>query len=447
MAGVHYSISTLIQLTSNCQNPTKSSIQSTVSSVRLPSMLLKRRNHLRPKILKTLRKPYPNPLSPHQPPRNPIYIIPIDPTESYAEPNVPIPPGQLSGNPRADTEFEEIEAPCLVGEDSISLGVDRVAETSTLVDGSTAGLGGLSGRSFFKLGLYFVGFFVFQSVFAFWMMGLLEPDDNDGVLENEDQPRGNLKVQLRDGEGGLNGSGFTGEFGIQKQGFKYVGEEGMEVKIDKIRRMARDARAKERMKLLANGEDLSGYGDNNSMTKIGIIKEVDQSLSRLRKSLKLNREKSPSLDIYVGMKLGERERKKVLESNKGEKMLMFEKKYKPKGFGDSDNGNATEDNYNNESTGLSLATEESQVVDVGSLNRIQKIDKQNGCSPNETMLPDEDGRENSTPLQALKGMGIHTRMEKNAKQQTGNPPIIGWESERKHMLNSSLRCRFSGRFP
>ncbi|XP_047981494.1 uncharacterized protein LOC125222752 [Salvia hispanica] len=271
------------------------------SSASFPAKRARRRNHLRPKILKTLQ----NPIIPKLP-ANPI--IPIE-------------------NPPQETKQQEFEK----HEYSESAEFEEAGELQELeevkvsppagveIDG---GIGVAGKDSILKYGWWFVGAFVFQTVLAVLFYGLDDTENKREIVNGSSElgavldEKGNLKRGLGDvviGDGNVD-----------------VEKLEMERKIEEIRVMAREAREKERLQSKRNGgdgeddEDDEGT-DGGKHVKSQIEEELDGAMVKLRKKLGSSRLKTP----LVGHSSGETKRG-------GDEVamgaLLYKKKYKFKDF-------------------------------------------------------------------------------------------------------------------
>lgn len=214
---------------------------------------------------------------------------------------------------------------------------------SSATPGKNGGNGGeISGRYFLKFGVYLVGVFLLQTVYAVWVLA----NQEDGDLDSSDSGKG--KNLLNRGEKAL-----SLNLGSESGSVVYLDESQWEEKIEEIRAMAKQARKVEK-----NGyKKGSGYNKNggfdknlNSRNRIGIEKEIKTRLLNLKKSLNSDKEKLPGSYVsYLsnsGKKVGDELRKTSSDERKGNENLMFKKKLKfrspsiemrksPMGFGDS----------------------------------------------------------------------------------------------------------------
>ncbi|XP_004298127.1 PREDICTED: uncharacterized protein LOC101292114 [Fragaria vesca subsp. vesca] len=271
------------------------------ASVSLPSKPTRRKNYLRPKILKTLNpKPDPKPATPIHP-EHPIAESPVNQSQDSHERGDVV----LGGG---GAEVEELTAS------------ETTAELSGII-------GKFSARDVLKYGGYFVGLFVIQTVVSVLLLGDSDPDED---RKSKSLGKSNLNSSSGDEIGNVVG------FDESKLGEK----------IEEIRAMARKARKIEKNE--AKGSD-GGEDDvfSVSKNKMGIEKEVGNKLVSLQKRLGKKREKLP--DSFVNfMEMAARfedgARKGNENGKEGNGALMFKKKLKfktptaevnrdPKGFG------------------------------------------------------------------------------------------------------------------
>lgn len=211
--------------------------------------------------------------------------------------------------------------------------------------------------------MFSVGAFIFQAIRAVWASGLVNSDQKD---ENLDSGR-----ETRVSESGLDGNGeeisvvflrgsddpLRGRLWFRQVGNGFVGGSVFEERINEIRAMAREAREKERLDSIVNGDD------NVDGVRTGIDMEVYSELVNLRKSLQKTSEKA-------------KDEKKPLVSRKTDELrspLITPKKLrsplsnlpdKPKGFNSSDKRSITRN------------TNSSSVVEGGSI-RNESVDCEN----------------------------------------------------------------------
>ncbi|KAF7851498.1 hypothetical protein BT93_L3783 [Corymbia citriodora subsp. variegata] len=248
------------------------------AGARKPSRLGRRRNHLRPKILKTLPKPYVPARTPEEPPPDAA---------------VPVP----SSEPLSDL-FEAK----LPGEES-----PRVSESVAV--GPEPAAGKLSARSVIKFGAYLAAVFLFQTICAVWVLG---GNGSDSAGESKERT-------LANGEGrAVSGKKFSS----RTRNVVYLDESDLDKRIEEIRSMAREARRSEKRgpKRDDAGDGESDDGDDDDdggeaipESRAAIEKEIGSRLDKLQKKLRPVR-KSPGLSKNM-----------PLEGASG---LMFKKKLK-----------------------------------------------------------------------------------------------------------------------
>ncbi|XP_058758249.1 uncharacterized protein LOC131631471 [Vicia villosa] len=264
----------------------------------------KRKNYLRPKILKILTKPslpIPSPL-PQPPTPQPI----LSPTQEH----------ELTVDVPAD-EFHDKDVTAAV-EETVESEELRVSVDSAKDNGVFANV---SGKDIFKYGgMYLIGAFMFQTVIYFWKLENQRSKLNDFEVSEKEKRNGNI-----------------------------VEDQNVEKKIEEIRLMAREAR---RIELEKKGkgkeeEDEDGDGDSEiddesgaSSGKLGIEKEVIERLLKLKSKINSNKDSLSALGLNGSgnsAKGGGRNVNKVKEG------VVFKKKFKfkspstkdvktPKGF-------------------------------------------------------------------------------------------------------------------
>ena len=276
MAGAHCATTTLSLLTPPI-NPTVTRPKARASAS-LPLPLPKptqRKNYLRPKILKTLTKP----------PSNPVIPIVSPETETETE-NLDF------ESPTDETSTENLAAD--IGE-TVEVEEFRSSETpATAADGI---VGKLSARSVLKYGAYLVGLFVFQTICSVWILGKANSDSvKDGNLDSSDKNSSSNKEKVL--------------FGSDSE---------LEMKIEEIRAMAREARRSEKNAGKEGGED-DEFGEESLISKrrIGIEKEIGAKLSNLQKRLNSN----------LANKVEDKVKRVNSDSKDANGTLMFKKKLK-----------------------------------------------------------------------------------------------------------------------
>ncbi|KAK9992272.1 hypothetical protein SO802_027257 [Lithocarpus litseifolius] len=280
MAGAHCATTTFSFLTPPI-NPSVTGPKARASAS-LPLPLPKptqRKNYLRPKILKTLTKPPSNP------------VIPIVSPETETETEIPD-----FESPTDETSTENRAAD--IGE-SVEVEEFRSSETSaTAADGI---VGKLSARSVLKYGAYLVGLFVFQTICSVWILGKANSDSvKDGNLDSSDNNR-------------------KKNSGSNKEKVLFGSDSELEMKIEEIRAMAREARRSEKNAGEEGGED-DEFGEESLISKrrIGIEKEIGAKLSKLQKRLNSN----------LANKVEDKVQRGNSDSKDANGTLMFKKKLK-----------------------------------------------------------------------------------------------------------------------
>ncbi|XWS08602.1 hypothetical protein CRYUN_Cryun40dG0015900 [Craigia yunnanensis] len=260
-----------------------------------PSKPTKRKNYLRPKILKTLTKPFPS-----STPTNPI-----TPLESPPE-NKPL--DFFVFEPPSD------EIPNQVIEETNKVEEFQVSETSGVAGENIGSFGKISVYSVLKFGFYFIGIFVFQTLIAVWVMGIGNSQDKDGKLDgfqrNNKSKNGKF---LNNGKvGSVSGNVF------------YWDDSELEEKIEEIRAMAREARKIEE-KEMKNGDEEGDMIDEslNSKTRVVIEKEIGVRLNKLEKKLNSKRKNFPGSYMSFLDKLKDGEGAEGMN-----KTLFIKKKFK-----------------------------------------------------------------------------------------------------------------------
>lgn len=258
---------------------------------------------MRPKILKTLTKPDPQPASPTLPEQ------PIVPVES------PVIPPQ---------DNHELEQGDVVAGEGTEVEELRVSETTAEYNGIS---GKISPRTVLKYGVYFVGLFVLQTFVSVLFLGDSDPDGN----RNSKSSKGRV----------LNTSS-----GSELGNVVHFDESQLSEKIEEIRAMARKARKAEKRESkgsIGNEDDAFSI----SKDRVGIEKEVGDRLDKLQKRLSSKREKLPGSFVHFLEMLADFEdgaSKNNENVKEGNEALMFKKKLKfktpsaelnrnPKGFG------------------------------------------------------------------------------------------------------------------
>ncbi|KAL1807364.1 uncharacterized protein LOC108193344 [Daucus carota subsp. sativus] len=243
--GAAYAATTFFLLPAH--NPTRFSRKLLVlrSSAISPPLIRRfrrnRKNYLRPKILRT--RPDPVLLEPLFPGAEEILIDP------------------LPDNPLPDPLIEETLKEC-----------DESHEVSVSDVNNNVGLGKFSKFTVFRVGLFLVGAFVVQTIFAVLLFG----SGQNGIVDSENESR----------VLGLNGNGVgKSRVSVGGGGVVYVDEVEMRKKVREIQVMARDVREKERREG-KNGNDGDLKGDDVGVDVTRIEKEVVRRLGRRGKGVK-----------------------------------------------------------------------------------------------------------------------------------------------------------------
>ncbi|KAJ7955100.1 ABC subfamily C protein [Quillaja saponaria] len=333
------------------------------SSISTPSQskLVRRKNYLRPKILKTLTKLYPP-------------VTPLLQQESPSEPSIDIVFPQTPQEHDLGFELPTSSATPGEGDSFEQLVVSGNTGTTEEYNGI---VGKLSARSVLKYGFVLVGIFVFQTICSVWILGNASSDQKAGDSES-----GGLVINGRD-KGRLlwNGNGKTLQVKVASSNTSNVvymdDQSELESKIEEIKEMAREARKIEKRKKEENVGDEKGPVSSH---RVGIEKEINARLVKLQKRGTSAKEKSPGSHVDS---LGS-----SVNSKDGSGELMFKKKHKyrspsmkstkrPKGFqGDarkvskteksgSSNIGMSEENGSVVSNNMQLSDESKQVNQQG----------------------------------------------------------------------------------
>ncbi|KAL8264089.1 hypothetical protein R6Q59_022219 [Mikania micrantha] len=192
-----------------------------------------------------------------------------------------------------------------------------VSERTGFADGI---LGTFSTRSFAKIGLYLVGAFIFQTICAVLIFGskdLFGEDDNLDSDDRKNEKKSKSKSSLL-----LSGNLIRSSMETKDDEIKLVDESQIDSKILEIQEMARQARQQEQLEgkrkgLVEDDDDV----DYDSIDRTVKKKEIDDRLSKLRKSLEGDYQKP-------GPKISRKEGD--VGNNVDHDSLMFKKKYKYK---------------------------------------------------------------------------------------------------------------------
>lgn len=296
-----------------------------------------RKNYLRQKLLKTLKKPYPNSLFFELPHQSPV----VSPNESSPEENL-----IFSLEHCAVGSGEEIE--------ELEIQEVRVAEITKSVEVMENSVSDFSKGSFLKFGLWLLGAFVFQTICAVWVLGSADIFNDNGNTSNGKDKTGILDVGLKERAKSRVKLVLNGNKGLETGEMVYWNEDDMEKKIEEIQIMAREARKREGLERENNAferDDNVEEDEEVDFGKNGIEKEVSDQLVKLSSRFGKVQEKL-SVSFIDNVKKGDGKRdeavKDELDKKEGHVDLIFKKKYKfrgslsrhtdkPKGFNDSDN--------------------------------------------------------------------------------------------------------------
>ncbi|KAK7363577.1 hypothetical protein VNO77_05724 [Canavalia gladiata] len=309
MASAHYCVFSLLAPYTNRRTPPR---------ILLSSKIRHRKNYLRPKILKTLTKPYP-PTLPLLPPSPQPILCPQEDKLSVEIPANETHDGDVTGVAEEPDELEDL----------------RVTEATAK---DNAVFGNVSAADIFKYGgMFFVGAFVFQTICSVWTLGNKNSNQKDGDLEINGKEK--RKILLNGNEKTIQ-LPITGASNVEDQ-------LGMQKKIEEIRLMAREARRIELENKGEEGEDEDSEMDDESAVsshKLGIEKEIGARLSKLQNRINSNKDSSAAFRINTrGNSAGGVERDVNKNVNQGSEALIFKKKFKfkspstkatktPKGF-------------------------------------------------------------------------------------------------------------------
>lgn len=329
MAGVHYAMSFFLPLANSTPLQSKSTIASV--SVPSPSNLGKRKNYLRPKLLRNLTKPYSNPRLQQESPENATIVVEAD---NEVSPGLNLELGsdhessgicrnftlQYSGTERMTPEGSQD------GEKKVSEihGITEIPQSDVVV---------FSTSSMIKLGLYVAAVFVFQTICAVLLLGSSDRDQKDRNSEAENNSRLAGFGKFGISKGNLSLTGQT--YGVKSENLVYADDPALEDKIVEIRKMAREARKSEEEELKSNSLASSLDDDDDihesavSAVRNGIQTEVDGKLGKLQKRLHSIKEKSPLSSVNIlgeSSKSQDEENKDSLDVTEAFRSLMFEKK-------------------------------------------------------------------------------------------------------------------------
>ncbi|XP_050373463.1 uncharacterized protein LOC126791102 [Argentina anserina] len=386
----------ILPATSPPQKPTSASLS-------LPSKLPRRKNYLRPKILKTLN-PIPDPPQP---------VLPLE---------SPANPSQDNREPEYTSEQGAVDS-------------EKGAEVAEFTAAELSGISGkLSARDVLKYGGYFVGLFLLQTVVSVLFLGDSDTDENRKSRS-------------------LNTSSVA-------QSGNVVGFDESKVveKVEEIRAMARRARQIEKNELKGSGGGGGGdEGFSKPKRKFGIEKEVGNKLVSLQKRLGKKREMLPGSFVnYLEMSamFGDAVRKSGENGKEGAGELMFKKKMKfktpnaevernPKGFGgEKEDGGAVKGNASVGTDGMELveADEEEktrQILEKGTMGLDEGQDREAGnmAPQNGTVRRTIEGKSASENARSIKPRGFGQKspasLKKEVKGTTVKPAASSVNSSSK----------------
>lgn len=145
--------------------------------------------------------------------------------------------------------------------------------------------------SIFKFGLWLIGAFAFQTVYAVWIIGSADYDDENGQLRENDDEGGKFDIDVKNNDASISGNVSNGD---------------VDKKIEEIQIMARNARERERVERRNNkaeGED-NQEDEEDNFAESGIEKEVRDRLIKMRQKLgKGHRNLSIALDDSIKKEL------------------------------------------------------------------------------------------------------------------------------------------------
>lgn len=293
MAGAHFaSVNLPASLTNATTTPLeslKSTHSSSIFTALSPRRLTKRKNYLRPKILKTPTKP-----------RRIEPVITIAPQ--------PENDAGYSEEPSVN-EIEEI-APLVDDVKEI-----QVLETQGLARENSGIFGKFSAKSVLQFGLGFVVLFLLQAICTVWILG---EEDSEEKSKNKNANGFSKGVSVN--------GGSKGSISMEKN-MSFM-DKTVEDKINEIRAMAREAREIEERRL-RNGDEEGGSDDESvsSQGRIGIENEIGARLDQVEKKYNSRNGKSPGLSIDVLDEFEDDEE----EEKDSNKTLMFKKKLRFRG--------------------------------------------------------------------------------------------------------------------
>ncbi|KAL3648690.1 hypothetical protein CASFOL_005093 [Castilleja foliolosa] len=334
MAALQYGAGTTTSLlrSYSCVTPealnSRKPIQLVSSSLTVfPAKSIRRKNHLRQKILKTLEKPITRKLPPS---------TPINPIDS--------PPFQ-----EKESEFREVQEILESGEFEISEAINgevgNFEEIGVSIDKNVLR------NSILKYVFLLVGAFVLQTVCAVWVYSSAGADNKNQILNGTE--KGSVLEVLENGESKSRVK-FVVKENSALDSIAYVDELETAMKIEEIRVMAREAREMERLESENNGYDV----------------EINNRLVKLRKNLERARGK-----MLKQSETNSPVKKGKLDEGESHEGLLYKKKHKfkggpanltekPKGFGGLKDGIALEKNDGKKLNGEAVKSRKSSALDI-----------------------------------------------------------------------------------
>ncbi|XVE82145.1 hypothetical protein DITRI_Ditri15bG0123200 [Diplodiscus trichospermus] len=357
-------------------------------STPVPSKPTKRKNYLRPKILKTLTKPFPSSAPP-----NPITPLESPPEEKLPDVFVFEPPSDEMSNNQFLEETNKVEE-------------FRVSETPAVAGENIGSSGKISAYSVLKFGFYFVGILVFQTLIAVWVMGNGNSRDKDGNLDGFERENKSKVGKFQN----------NGKIGSASRNVFYWDDSDLEEKVEEIRAMAREARKMEEKEMKNSDEEGDMIDESlNAKTRIGIEKEIGARLNKLEKKLNSKRENFPGSFMHFLDKLKDGENAKEMD-----KTLFIKKKFKfrtpeknsrsgVKGFTGSKDGRIS-------SNKNAIATPSSETKEVDDGNRLP--------SQNSDSLPSKRGKIEKTEEEELGALHNNSSTGSESSQERLSAKVL-----------------------
>ncbi|XP_062108647.1 uncharacterized protein LOC133819408 [Humulus lupulus] len=337
MAGTHYSaaFSFLTPNITTNSRPRKLPLLAYTPTPSKPVKYTRRRNSLRPKILKI---PPTHPSLPQKPPENPVVPITLPETLNEELP-VAAEDDKVEELPVAAEDDKVEELPVAAEDDKV-----EELQSSETTGSSNGSVGKLSDRYFLKFGVYVCSAFVLQTIYAVWVLANQKDGDLDSSYSDES------RVSLSRGEKALSLNSLS-----ESSNLVSLEEVRLDEKIEEIRTMAKQARKVERNEKnghkKSSGSKKNGFGEKlSTKSMVGIEKEIETRLRKLENSLNSDKEKFTgayaNFLINAEKKVEDGLRKTNLDERKENENQMYKKKLifkspsidtrkNPKGFGDS----------------------------------------------------------------------------------------------------------------